>query len=135
MTYEVEHTDDEWRSMLGPDRFRILRRGGTEPPFANAYWDNHADGEYRCGGCGALLFDSAMKYDSGTGWPSFKQPVDASVVRVLTDASLGIVRQEVVCARCGSHLGHVFDDGPMPGRTRYCMNSGSLDFVPRATAG
>lgn len=131
MGYEVEHTDDEWRALLTPDRFRILRRAGTEPPFANEYWDNHRDGTYHCGGCGAPLFDSRDKFDSGTGWPSFTRPVIAGAVAARRDDSLGMVRTEVTCARCGSHLGHVFGDGPPPTGERYCMNSGSLTFEPR----
>lgn len=131
MTREVEHTDDEWRSLLTADAFRILRRGGTEPAFDNAYWDEHRDGVYRCGGCGAELFDSSDKYDSGTGWPSFAAPIGEGAVERHADASLGMVRTEVLCARCGGHLGHVFTDGPPPAGTRYCMNSGALHFVPR----
>jgi peptide-methionine (R)-S-oxide reductase len=131
MSYEVEHTDEEWRGLLTADRFRILRRGGTEPPFANQYWDSHDDGAYRCGGCAAWLFDSRDKFDSGTGWPSFRRPVSEDAVERRTDSSLGTVRTEVLCARCGGHLGHVFDDGPPPTGARYCMNSGALDFEPR----
>jgi peptide-methionine (R)-S-oxide reductase len=133
MSREIEHSDDEWRSLLTTERFRILRRGGTEPAFANAYWDDHDEGEYHCGGCGALLFQSRDKFDSGTGWPSFARPVDEGAVEEHTDASLGMVRTEVVCARCGGHLGHVFDDGPPPSRKRYCMNSGALTFEPSQT--
>lgn len=131
MAYEVEHTDDEWRKLLSADQFRILRRAGTEPPFANAYWDNHGEGVYRCGACRRLLFDSKDKFDSGTGWPSFTQPVEDGAVETRTDSTLGMVRTEVLCARCGSHLGHRFPDGPPPTHMRFCMNSGALDFEPR----
>jgi peptide-methionine (R)-S-oxide reductase len=134
MAYEVEHTDDEWRKLLGADRFRILRRAGTEPAFSNEYWDNHEDGLYRCGGCANLLFDSKDKFDSGTGWPSFTRPTRDEAVEEHTDRTFGMARTEVVCARCGGHLGHVFNDGPPPRGLRYCMNSGSLTFEPRGTA-
>lgn len=131
MPYEIEHTDDEWRRLLAPDAYRILRRGGTEPAFANALWDNHAEGTYLCGGCGQPLFDSVDKYDSGSGWPSFKGPIVPEAVETTTDTQFGMTRTEVRCARCGSHLGHLFADGPGPHGTRYCMNSGSLRFEPR----
>ncbi len=130
MSYQIEHTDAEWRTLLGPDRYRVLRRAGTEPPFNNEYWDTHDPGLYLCGGCGAILFDAADKFDSGTGWPSFTRPVEPARVEEHTDASLGSVRTEVVCARCGSHLGHVFPDGPPPTSLRYCMNSLALTFMP-----
>ena len=131
MVERIEKTDDEWRAILSPDQFRILRRGGTEPPFDNEYWDDHEEGTYRCGGCGLLLFDSADKFDSGTGWPSFSRPVEPDVVEERDDSSLGMRRTEVTCARCGGHLGHVFDDGPAPAGKRFCMNSGSLKFDAR----
>lgn len=131
MPYEVEHSDEEWRKLLTADRFRILRRAGTEPPFANKYWDNHDDGAYRCGGCAAPLFDSGDKFDSGTGWPSFTRPISEDAVETRTDSTFGMTRTEVLCATCGGHLGHLFDDGPPPDHTRYCMNSGALDFEPR----
>ncbi len=125
---QVTKSEEEWQDELGPEEFRVLRRGGTEPPFANAYWDNHEEGVYHCGACDLLLFDSSAKFDSGTGWPSFWAPVSEEVVDLEGDTSHGMVRDEVVCGRCGSHLGHVFDDGPEPTRKRYCLNSLSLTF-------
>lgn len=131
MAYEVSHTDAEWREMLTPDQFRVLRRAGTEPAFANEYWDNHAAGIYHCGACSRELFDSDDKFDSGTGWPSFTRPIDPDAVETNTDTQFGMTRAEVRCARCGSHLGHLFPDGPAPTHQRYCMNSAALTFEPR----
>jgi peptide-methionine (R)-S-oxide reductase len=132
MPYPVEHPDAEWRRILGPDSYRVLRQGGTEPAFGNEYWDEHRDGIYRCGGCSTGLFDAKDKFDSGTGWPSFTRPVFEGVVEERVDDTLGAARTEVVCASCGGHLGHVFDDGPPPTGLRYCMNSLSLRFEPCA---
>jgi peptide-methionine (R)-S-oxide reductase len=132
VTHEVHHTDEEWRGILSAERYRILRLGGTEPAFHNAYWDDHDAGLYRCGACGAEVFDSADKYDSGTGWPSFSRPLGDGAVEEHEDSSLGMRRTEVLCARCGGHLGHVFPDGPAPSGRRYCMNSGALTFEPRS---
>jgi peptide-methionine (R)-S-oxide reductase len=131
MPYVIEHTDEEWRRLLSPDAFRILRLAGTEPAFNNEFWNSHADGIYLCGGCDRPLFDSAEKYESGTGWPSFTHPIDDKAVETGPDTQLGTERTEVRCARCGGHLGHVFDDGPAPEGKRYCMNSGALTFQPR----
>jgi len=121
-------SEAEWRQRLTPEQYRVLRQKGTEPAFDNAYWDMKEPGVFRCAGCGEPLFSSQTKYDSGSGWPAFWQPVDEGSVDTEGDFSHGMVRTEVVCARCKGHLGHVFPDGPQPSGLRYCINSLSLDM-------
>jgi len=127
---KVVKTDDQWRAELTADEYHILREKGTERAFTGAYWDNHDEGTYVCKGCGAKLYTSDLKYDSGCGWPSFYDAADSSSVTFHEDLTYGMNRVEVRCARCGSHLGHIFDDGPAPTGLRYCINSASLKFVP-----
>jgi peptide-methionine (R)-S-oxide reductase len=125
-------TDEEWRAELDPDRYQVLRCAATEPPFSGEYVDEKADGAYHCAACGAMLFVSTTKFDSGTGWPSFTEPAVEEAVELREDMSHGMARTEVVCRNCGGHLGHVFEDGPRDkGGLRYCMNSCSLDFQAR----
>jgi peptide-methionine (R)-S-oxide reductase len=125
---ELPTSEEGWRERLDPLQFEVARRGGTERAFTGIYWDTKDAGTYRCIGCGAPLFSSDTKFDSGTGWPSFWEPLADDVVKLITDRSHGMVRTEVRCARCDSHLGHVFEDGPRPTGLRYCMNSASLDL-------
>ncbi|MFX1478749.1 MAG: peptide-methionine (R)-S-oxide reductase MsrB [Promethearchaeota archaeon] len=122
--------EDEWRKKLTKEQYHVLREKGTEPAFTGKYWNHHEKGTYKCAACGAPLFSSDKKFDSGTGWPSFDQPIEDSMVTEEEDRSYGMKRTEVLCSNCGGHLGHVFDDGPKTTGCRYCINSISLDFEP-----
>jgi peptide-methionine (R)-S-oxide reductase len=127
-TPKIDKTDAEWREELSPEQYEVLRRQGTERPFTGKYWNVKEDGMYHCAGCGAALFNSDTKFESGTGWPSFYEPALAENVDVHTDTSHGMIRTEVRCANCGGHLGHVFEDGPNPSGLRFCINSCALDL-------
>jgi peptide-methionine (R)-S-oxide reductase len=132
MATEIQKSDAEWRAELTPEQYHLLREAGTERAFTGKYWNNHEDGVFRCAACGAELFDSTTKFESGSGWPSFTEPKIAEAVETRRDISHGMIRTEVACRRCGGHLGHIFDDGPTDqGGLRYCINSGALDLEKR----
>ena len=128
MTRKISKSETEWKAALAPEQYRILRKKGTEPAFSGALCYHKGEGTYACAACGQPLFDSGAKYDSGSGWPSFYQPADGEAIETQEDLSGGRVRTEVLCSRCDSHLGHVFEDGPNPTGLRYCINSAALDF-------
>lgn len=128
---DIPTTEEGWKARLDPEQFRVLRKGATEPPFSGKYVDEKTPGTYRCAGCGTELFSSDTKYESRSGWPSFWQALDDDKVETRPDTSHGMVRTEIVCATCGGHLGHLFDDGPQPTGLRYCVNSASLELDPQ----
>ena len=132
MATKIDKSDTQWREDLTPEQYEVLRRKGTEPPFAGRYVHSKEDGMYRCAGCGADLFSSDTKFESGTGWPSFYEPAANANVELVQDRSHGMVRTEVLCGTCGGHLGHLFPDGPAPTGQRYCMNSCALELDPSA---
>jgi peptide-methionine (R)-S-oxide reductase len=130
-SYSVQKTDAQWREQLDPMQYAVAREAATERPFTGKYWDHWDAGRYACVGCGTTLFDASTKFDAGCGWPSYSESVNAEVVERIRDTTHGMVRVEVRCKQCGSHLGHVFPDGPEPTGERFCINSASIDFVPR----
>jgi peptide-methionine (R)-S-oxide reductase len=130
--YPVRKTEAEWREQLDPMQFQVARKAATERPFTGQYWDHWSEGAYRCVGCGQALFESEHKFDAGCGWPSWYQDIAPGRIERITDTSHGMTRVEVRCAQCGTHLGHVFEDGPEPTGERYCINSAAIDFVPKA---
>ena len=130
--YATQHTDAEWKKLLPTNSYKILRQSDTEKPYSGKYWDFHKKGYFHCAGCGLTLFSTSTKFDSGTGWPSFYQEIARGRTLVRTDTSDGMTRDEILCSRCGGHLGHVFDDGPEPTGLRYCMNSPALVFSTKS---
>ena len=128
--YKVKKTDAEWRAQLDPMQFEVARHAATERPFSGKYWDHWDKGQYNCIGCGTPLFQADSKFDAGCGWPSYSEPVNAEVIERIVDKTHGMVRVEVRCNNCGSHLGHVFDDGPTPTGERFCINSAAINFAP-----
>ena len=130
---KLDKTDAEWREELSPEEYHVLREKGTERAFSGTYWDSKDDGVYRCRACGAKLFDAKTKFDSGTGWPSFYEPMEGDAVETEDDRTFFMKRTEVHCSNCGGHLGHIFDDGPNPTGLRYCINSCSLELDSNAT--
>lgn len=129
-TYPVQKTEAEWRASLDPMQFEVARQAATERAFTGRYWDHWEAGQYNCVGCGTPLFQSGSKFDAGCGWPSYAEPINSEVIERIEDRGHGMVRVEVRCNRCGSHLGHVFNDGPTPTGERFCINSAAIDFTP-----
>ena len=130
-TYAVEKTDADWKAQLSPMQYQVARHAATERPFTGEYWDHWKPGQYNCVGCGVPLFEADTKFDAGCGWPSYSQSINSTVIERIEDHTHGMVRVEVRCNQCGSHLGHVFNDGPMPTGERFCINSAAIDFAPK----